>query len=152
MNNILESYKRQCEIDKNKEDNELPLNNDEFVDNSKIDKNEYIKELSKLRNSENDMEIKYKKFHEKYVKISESQLIKDGNIKDDEIKIIVRRAYCPVCGKELVSQFPVIYNPFTKEKIAKYDCECGFTANLEYAYPRMVFIDKEGKEIKVFND
>lgn len=152
MNNILENYKKQCEIDKKNINNDLPLDNDEMIDNSKIDMKEYEKTLNKLRHSEDDMEQKYNKFHEKYIKISESQLKNDGNIIDEDIKIIVRRAYCPVCGKELVSQFPIIYNPFTKEKIAKYDCECGFTANLEYAYPRMVFIDKEGNEIKVFND
>ena len=104
-----------------------------------------------MRNDENDIETKARRFEQEYPKISEEQLSEHGLINDDtNVQLVVKRAYCPKCGKEIVSKTPVMFNPFTFEKICKYDCECGFKANLAYAYPRLVVVDENGEEVNVF--
>lgn len=98
-----------------------------------------------------DIEQQYKKFHKTYVKKSEVDMLNSDEIFDEDVKVVVRHAKCPVCGRELISTSPVIFNPFTKEKIAKHDCECGYKCNLDYAYPRVVFINNENKEVNAFS-
>ena len=57
-------------------------------------------------------------------------------------------AYCPSCGSEIVSQVPVIVNHALNERIGRYECpSCGEKLNLDHAYPRVVFFDKDGNEI-----
>lgn len=53
------------------------------------------------------------------------------------------RAYCPKCGKEIINKAPVMFNPFNYQRVNIYKCDCGFEANLEYAYPRVVFVDEK---------
>jgi hypothetical protein len=43
-------------------------------------------------------------------------------------------------------------NPYTMERIARYDCKCGAKLNLDHAYPRLVFYNTEREEIKVYTD
>lgn len=60
------------------------------------------------------------------------------------------RAFCPKCGKEIFNDAPVMFNPFSHQKVNMYKCECGFEANLEYAYPRVVFVDENNKEYNAY--
>mgnify|MGYP003547409827 FL=1 len=94
------------------------------------------------KNEKNEVNIteKYKKFHENELKIE--------NITD--FTPVVKRAYCPQCGKEIINDFPVVFNPYTFEKFCKYDCTCGWYANLDYSYPRLVAKLNNGEEIEVF--
>lgn len=73
-------------------------------------------------------------------------------IKCEEVtKTIVKHAYCENCNAELISSAPPMFNPFTLEKICKHVCpKCGVEYNLEYAYPRLVFLNSENKEIEAY--
>lgn len=83
----------------------------------------------------------YKKYHEEDLTI----------IKSNDYEPVVIKAYCPECGKEIISTSPVIFNPYTLDKICRYDCECGWKGNLDYAYPRFVMRNKNtGDEIEVY--
>lgn len=109
---------------------------------------ELRKKVAELENDPNDIE---NKFHSQYPKFSDEKF--DGDISHiEEVKVLIKRVYCPNCGKEIISKYPTMFNPFTGEKIGRYDCECGFKANLDYAYPRVIFMDKNGEEIKAFNE
>lgn len=126
----------------------------DFVNDPSLSKEEidyYKKEIDEQRNSDLDVEKQYAKFHQTYTKISEKEMFDKNLVSDTDVKVIIRHINCPVCGKELISNSPVIFNPFTYEKIAKHDCECGYKCNLEYAYPRVVFVDNENNEIKAFS-
>lgn len=83
-------------------------------------------------------------------KLNEAEMEVAQNIVVQPINnISVKRAYCPQCGNELVSQFPAMFNPFTQEKQCIHKCSCGKMYNLEYSYPRIVFSDENNKEIFV---
>ena len=45
-----------------------------------------------------------------------------------------------------------MFNAWTGEKIVRYDCECGAKMNLEFAYPRVIYLDNEMKEMKVWGE
>lgn len=65
--------------------------------------------------------------------------------------LVIKRAYCPKCGKEIVNKFPEMFNPFTMEKFNKYDCECGWSANMDHTYPRAVLVNHNtDEEIEFF--
>lgn len=156
--NILKAYQAQLAEDKKREEEEdftMPDFDDTFAnDFSKdVDAEEVAKRVKELENDPNDMANVYNKFKQEYPKITELELDEMGKtFVDDSVKIKVKHVYCPNCGEELISASPVMYNPFTLEKVAKHECKCGYKANFDYAYPRLIFEDKNGKEIKVFTD
>ena len=141
---ILEQYQKQRKIDKENENNEFPKNSNL----NEEQREEYEKLLSDMRNSEEDMENAFHKRMNDMKKMTEDQLTSN----DVEVKVKVRRVYCPECGKELIADGPAMYNPFTMTKICKHTCSCGTCFNLEHAYPRLVFEDKEGNEHKAFGE
>lgn len=143
---ILERFKKQVEEDRLNENNELP--EDTSLSNP-IYKKEYEKKLEELRNSADDIENKYKQEMKRLVHLKENELSKDNKIKEVEItKITVKHAYCTNCGAELTSAGPTMFNPFTMEKQNIHTCKnCDMKYNLEYAYPRFVFYDKNGNEV-----
>ena len=104
-----------------------------------------------MHNPEDDGKLNYNlKFEMK--RLNETEM-EDANLtKDEEVdKLVVRRAFCQNCGEELISKTPQLFNPYTLESICKHTCsKCGSNFNLEYAYPRIVFLDKNGEEIKAF--
>ena len=140
---ILDKFREQYEQDKLNENYDLP------TDSLPMDDVEgYKKKLDELRNDENDMEAQFKKYAEAYKNVSESEL-------KTEIfnpMVAVKRAYCPKCGKEIICKHPVMFNAWTGEKIVRYDCECGETMNLEYAYPRVIYLDNDMNEMKVWGE
>lgn len=73
----------------------------------------------------------------------DSNLLSNSNVKE----IVVKHAYCENCGKELKTNTPAMFNPYTKEKHCIHVCECDKIFDLEYAYPRLVFIDEKNNEI-----
>mgnify|MGYP002624297620 CR=1 FL=1 len=152
---ILDNYKRQLEEDRLKEDADfdMPSFDDDIADklSANVDKEAVAKRVKELRNDPNDMEVQYKKFQEQYPKIHEETFTDNDKLKTEKVTVSVIRAYCPNCGKEIVSKFPIMFNPYTGEKIGRYDCECGFKANLDYAYPRVAYFNENGEEIKAFN-
>lgn len=146
--NILENYLKQVEEDKKNENNDLP-NGIKREDMTDEQYELYQKELNKLRQQSNAEAEAKKRFNETYIKISEESLISTDKLAVEDATIKVKRAYCPHCGKEIVSKLPSMWYPYTGEKICRYDCECGFKANLEYTYPRLVILDKDGNELDI---
>ena len=96
-----------------------------------------------------DKELLYKS---KMIEMNESSMEEKGLIKNSDVnKIIIKHAYCEECGEELISDAPPMFNPFTFEKVCKHTCKkCGKVYNLEFAYPRLVFLDNNGEEIPAF--
>lgn len=155
---ILDNYMRQVEEDKNKENDDFDMTFlDEDTDNvgkkpsqyNQSEKEEFVKQLQKLRSDPNDI---MNKFYNEFEQINENTLQISDHISDVSVSVYVRRAYCHNCGKELISKAPVMFNPYTGEKIAKYECSCGAKYNLEYAYPRVIFKDDNGNEINAFGN
>jgi rRNA maturation protein Nop10 len=84
--------------------------------------------------------------------MSENEMAEKELIKEEDVeKIIVKHAYCSECGEELISNAPPMFNPFTFERVCKHTCtKCGAIFNLEYAYPRLAFMNNKGEEIPAF--
>ena len=143
---ILEKYRQDVENDKSNEDNSFPQDKTPTLNESH--RVAYEKRLKELRNSEISMENQYKKAMDKIKKYTEKELDAAELSSISKIpKIMVKRVYCPNCGKELVNNYPPMFNPFTHEKQCIHECECGTKYNLEYSYPRIVFLDENNKEI-----
>lgn len=145
---ILDKYKKQLEEDKKHEDASFP----EGSQLKEEDREEYVKALKELRNSPNDMENAYKAKMAEMKKMSENDMENNSLISDEVVeKVIVKHAYCEECGEELVSQAPPMFNPFTFERICKHTCtKCGKVYNLDFAYPRLAFINNKGEELPAF--
>lgn len=115
---------------------------DEAINNSK--KN--MEELDETHDgglNENAIRMQLTKVTDDELK--EKDLLKSTPITD--IKII--RAYCPKCGKELISKAPPMYNPFTMESVCIHEC-CGVRFNLDRSYPHIAIYGKDGEEVKAF--
>lgn len=93
--------------------------------------------------NENVMRVQFKRIHDE--ELRENGLLKEYGIG----KVEVLRAYCPKCGKEMVSKAPPMYNPFTLEKVCMHEC-CGEKYNLDNTYPHIVFYDTDGNIINSF--
>ena len=144
---ILEEYINQLNIDKENENNDFPQGSTLTDD----DKEEYEKFLTELRDSNLKIEKEYEKKKKEMEKITEQKLISINRIIDEEVSVNVRHAYCDDCGEELICDGPPMFNPYTMEKICKHVCKkCGKVFNLEYAYPRTIFVNKYGNEINAF--
>lgn len=147
---IIDDYMAQ--VAKEKEEKLSNLNIEETtgeLDDILNDIDEDIEaEIERLRRDPNDM---MNAFYNEYPKVTEEELVKGNYIKDEEVKPMVRRVYCPKCGKELVSNSPLLLNPYTGERIAKHECECGYKANLDYAYPRICFVDNNNNEVIAYS-
>lgn len=145
---ILDDYKEQLKIDKENENNDFP--DGSHIDESK--RKEYEKCLNELRNSNLSMEKVYEKKKSEMRQLNEEEMAKNNLIKGEDVeRIIVVHAFCEDCGEELISNAPPMFNPFTLEKICKHVCsKCGKIYNLEYAYPRLGFLNKNNEELKAF--
>ena len=152
---ILEQYKKQFEIDKQNENYDPPKIDDPNVHTleGKVQFNEkqmeaYKKELDKLRSSDEEL---IKKFNNTFIPLKEQDLFDKGKLSNENIQIKLIRAYCPECGEEIICKMPSMFNAFTLEKFAKYECpKCGAKYNLENSYPRLAVFDYSGNEIKCF--
>jgi formylmethanofuran dehydrogenase subunit E len=145
---ILDEYKLQFAKDKENEDKMFP--NDSKLDESQ--RSEYEKCLNDLRNNPNSIENVYHKKMSEMKQMSESEMMEQSLIKNEDVeKVIIKHAYCSECGEELISKAPPMFNPFTFERICKHTCEkCGAVYNLDFAYPRVAFINNNGDEINAF--
>lgn len=145
---ILDKYKVQLEEDKKNEDVSFP----EGSHLKEEQKEEYIKTLQELRNHSNDMENTYRTKMAEMKQMSESDMESNKLINNEMVeKVIVKHAYCEECGEELISNAPPLFNPFTFERVCKHTCaKCGKIYNLEFAYPRLAFIDNKGEELPAF--
>ena len=145
---ILDDYKAQLEEDRKNENNDFP--EDSTLNESQ--RKEYEKCLKELRNSSDDIERVYQKKKAEMRQLKEDEMHKNGLIKGEEVKrVIVIHSFCEDCGEELISNAPPMFNPFTFEKVCKHVCsKCGKIYNLEFAYPRLAFLNDKGEEITAF--
>lgn len=142
MSNILEQYQKQLLEEKKLEEAEPKDGEDKTEYQKEVDKK--VKEM-KLSDP-NDMDNILRKFSEEYPKVHEEDIPNT----DEDVRLVVRHAYCPKCGKEVMSKQPLMLNPYTGMRICKYECSCGWKANLDHAYPSVRYVNKDGKEIKCF--
>ena len=145
---ILDKYKEQLEKDRKDENVSFP----EGSQLKEEQREEYVKALKELRNNSNDMESTYRAKMAEMKKMSENDMESNKLITDETVeKVIVKHAYCEDCGEELISNAPPMFNPFTFERVCKHTCtKCGKIYNLEFAYPRLAFINNKGEEIPAF--
>lgn len=145
---ILDKYKKQLKEDRKAENSEFPENSI-LTDKQR---EEYEKKLKELRNNQNDIENVYHKKMAEMEKLSEKDMGANGNIKNEDVDhVVVKHAYCKECGEELISNVPPMFSPLTFEKVCKHTCtKCGKVYNLEFAYPRLAFINNKGEEIPAF--
>lgn len=145
---ILDQYKAQLAEDRENEDNLFP----EDSHLTETERSTYEKRLQELRNDPNDMENVYHQKMAQMKQMSEEEMTTQNLIVEEDIdKVIVKHAYCSECGEELISNAPPMFNPFTFERICKHTCtKCGAIYNLEFAYPRLAFINNKGEEIPAF--
>lgn len=170
---ILEMYKEQYANDKLHEDFELPSDLTDIA-RSGINLDEYREALSTMRKDMDDnvqeminksattenaelidttswVDDELNRYHNTYDTVTEKELDAANLTRTEPLNAVIKRAFCPECGREIKSKFPVMTNAFTMERICRYDCECGAKFNLQYAYPRLAFYS-DGEEIKVYTD
>ena len=146
-NSILDRYREEVKNDEQRQDKN-------FIENSLLteeQREEYEKALDELRNNTSDIRNAYEEKKRTMEHYTERQLLDEGKINDEKVHVAVRHAYCPKCGEELISNAPPMFNPFTFEKICKHECtKCGTVYNLDYAYPRTIFVNDDNKEVKAY--
>ena len=145
---ILDKYKAQLEEDKKNENVSFP----EGSQLKEEQREEYVKALKELRNNSNDMENTYRAKMAEMKQMSENDMENNNLINNETVEqVIVKHAYCEECGEELISDTPPMFNPFTFERICRHTCKkCGKLYNLEFAYPRLAFMNNKGKELPAF--
>ena len=145
---ILDKYKAQLEEDKKNENVSFP----EGSQLKEEQREEYVKTLKELRNNSNDMENTYRAKIAEMKQMSENDMENNNLINNETVEqVIVKHAYCEECGEELISNAPPLFNPFTFERVCKHTCaKCGKIYNLEFAYPRLAFINNKGEELPAF--
>ena len=145
---ILDKYKAQLEEDKKNENVSFP----EGSQLKEEQREEYVKALKELRNNSNDMENTYRAKIAEMKQMSENDMENNNLINNETVEqVIVKHAYCEECGEELISDAPPMFNPFTFERICRHTCKkCGKLYNLEFAYPRLAFMNNKGEELPAF--
>ena len=141
---ILDDYELEYEKDKKNENNDFP----EGSELKEEQRKDYEDILNKLRNRQDDIRNAFNSMKN----MNEEEMTANELIKEEDVKkVVVKHAYCDECGEELISKTPPMFNPYTLEKICKHTCaKCGKTYNLEYAYPRLAFINENNEEIQAF--
>ena len=145
---ILDKYKAQLEEDKKNENVSFP----EGSQLKEEQREEYVKALKELRNNSNDMENTYRAKIAEMKQMSENDMENNNLINNETVEqVIVKHAYCEECGEELISDTPPLFNPFTFERVCRHTCKkCGKLYNLEFSYPRLVFLNNKGEELPAF--
>ena len=146
---LLDDYQKMVEEDKQNLNDNAPVDGIEMTEE---EQKLYEKRLNEMReeiDKNEDCGINCEKcceVEDPYVKVAEK------DIKTEFVKVtpMVKKAYCPECGKEIINTLPPMYNPFSFEKLNRFECDCGWKANLEYSYPRVVFVTDSGEEIEAF--
>lgn len=142
--NILNEYLRQVSLDKQREETEdsSPVFNDDIEESvmSDADPVAVAAMVNEMKNDLNDMVNSYAR---EYKQMTDSELSSMGLLKESTVSTRVVRAYCPMCGEELVCCHNPYKNPHNGAVIARHNCKCGFKANLEHAFPYIEINDKD---------
>ena len=148
---LLDDYQKMVEEDKQNLNDNAPVDGIEMTEE---EQKQYEKRLNEMReeiDKNEDCGINCEKAWNKEIrpldKYKEEDLKTEWSI---VVTPMIKRAYCPECGKEIISRGPVMYNPFTFEKTCPHKCECGWRGDLEYSYPRVVFVTENGEQIEAY--
>lgn len=147
---LLDDYQKMVEEDEKNLNNNAPMDGLEMSDE---EMKAYEKRLNEMREeikANDDCGIDCEKAWNKEVRPLDKY--KEEDLKTEYVKVtpMVKRAYCPECGKEIINRGPVMYNPFNFEKTCPHVCECGWKGDLEYSYPRVVFVTENGTQIEAY--
>lgn len=164
---ILDQYRKAIKEEEN--DMRYPLNGELSED----DREAYESVLKKMRhgtfsqdevneainNSKHNMEelcgthdggVNENAMRMQLTKLTDYELNEKGLLKSTPVTDIkIMRAYCPKCGKELISKAPPMYNPFTMEKVCMHEC-CGIKYNLDKSYPHISIYGEDGEEVTAY--
>lgn len=148
---LLDDYQKMVEEDKQNLNDNAPV---EGLEMTADELEEYKKRLNEMRKEieENeDCSVDCEKACNNTVSDPYERIF-ENDLKTECVKVtpMVKKAYCPECGKEIINTLPPMYNPFSFEKLNRFECDCGWKANLEYSYPRVVFVTDSGEEIEAF--
>lgn len=146
---LLDDYKKMVEEDEKNLNNDAPVDGIEMTDE---EMKMYEKKLNEMREEIKNNDCMDDGKNDCDTEIKPLSKYKEEDLKTEYVKVMpmVKRAYCPECGKEIISRGPVMYNPFTFEKTCPHKCECGWKGDLEYAYPRVVFVTENGTQIEAY--
>ena len=147
---LLDDYQKMVEEDEKNLNNNAPVDG---IEMSEEEMKEYEKRLNEMREeikNNEDCSIDCEKCYNNELKPLDKIKEEDLKTKYTKVTPMVKRAYCPECGKEIISNAPTMFNPFTFEKTNPYKCECGWKGDLEYAYPRVVFVADNGEQIEAY--
>jgi hypothetical protein len=146
---LLDDYKKMVEEDEKNLNNDAPVDGIEMTDE---EMKMYEKKLNEMREEIKNNDCMDDGKNDCDAEIKPLTKYKEEDLKTEYVKVtpMVKRAYCPECGKEIVNRGPVMYNPFTFEKTCPHKCECGWKGDLEYAYPRVVFVTENGTQIEAY--
>ena len=147
---LLDDYQKMVEEDKKNLNNDAPVNGVEMTEE---ERKQYEKRLNEMReeiDKNEDCGIDCEKAWDNGIKKLDRYKETDVKTQKYQATPMIKRAFCPVCGKEIISKAPTMFNPFTLEKTNPYKCNCGWQADLEYAYPRVYFVDVDGNEIEAY--
>lgn len=147
---ILDDYKKMFEEDIKNEDYELPENSDIAL--TKEEMEEYRNELEKQRSS------MYSMFRTKQEAMEEEKKEKDDPVQpfivEENMRVTMKKAYCPICQNELKSDFSEVQVALLVEndkKTVKHKCICGYCCDLEHSYPIIVYVTEDNNDDKVLN-
>lgn len=131
---ILDQYRKQLEIDAANQNDLLPEGS---LIKGEAEQEEYRKLLYQLRNDPHDLANQHKNAvtTESVAPISERSEMNFPKTADEDIRLFIRKAYCPKCGQEI------------QGRAGTYRCECDTAVRLLVTYPHLVAIDNDGKEI-----
>lgn len=146
---LLDDYKKMVEEDEKNLNNDAPVDGIEMTDE---EMKMYEKKLNEMREKIKNDDCMDDGKNDCDAEIKPLTKYKEEDLKTEYVKVMpmVKRAYCPECGKEIVNRGPVMYNPFTFDKTCPHKCECGWKGDLEYAYPRVVFVTENGTQIEAY--
>lgn len=146
---LLDDYKKMVEEYEKNLNNNAPVDGIEMTDE---EMKMYEKKLNEMREKIKNDDCMIDCEKDCNTEIKALSKYKEEDLKIEYVKVtpMVKRAYCPECGKEIINRGPVMYNPFTFEKTCPHTCECGWKGDLEYAYPRVVFVAENGTQIEAY--
>lgn len=159
MRNVEELFKKQLDKElKPSQSTKDDIDFDEFLSQIPSD-DEYQKKLEEkikemggelsitdnIKMSNIDARDPIQKFRDEYPKTNINDLVTS----DEDVKVVIEHVFCPKCGEELISNAPVMHNPFTLEKICKIECKCGFKANLNKSVPHIKYVNNNNIEIEI---
>lgn len=180
MNSILDLYQKQVQHDRIDEtyDHENPENNlamteEEYeyykqtIDDLRDQMYENVPKNIKVENKSYPKSVLKAEPQTEYqsgevIKVNE-QLPPDGmkfnetelNVKDEHFMFVtnsamIKRAYCPYCGEEIITQNPTMWNPFNFEPVCIYKCpKCEHEYKTDGSYPRFYINDPKNNGVKL---